>query len=96
MADRIEGSWSNRYENVEVRVGTIGNGGMTETAHVAWDLAISCGVQSYPSSSTNDNTIFNYICPANTVGQYIFIKKLGTTDAVFHVNLVTVKTNQCL
>ena len=65
-----------KFEDVEVKVGS------------TFEDSISCGVQSYSSSTT-----YMYQCPENTAGQHIFIKKLGTTDDVLHVNHVNVKVS---
>ena len=45
----------------------------------------SCGVQSYKGSNT-----YTYNCPTNARGNKIFIKKLGTTTNLFHINNVEV------
>ena len=74
VLDRLD-NWGERFEEVEVRVG------VTDS----FEEAISCGIQSYTNSSN-----YTYECPDNTVGQYVIIKKLGTTVDFLHVNHVSV------
>ena len=74
IVDRLNG-FADRFEQVEVRVGSSSS----------YDSATSCGTQSYSGS-----TSYNYICPSNTVGQHVFIKKHGTTEDYLQINHVTV------
>ena len=65
-----------RFERVEVKVGYDRSNPST---------TVSCGVQTH-----KDSTTYTYNCPANARGNYIFIKKHGTTNNWFHVNNVEV------
>ena len=67
-----------RFEEVEVKVG-FGKGYNDPSS-------VSCGVQSHKGSSIT----YIYNCPAKTRGNYISIKKLGTTFNFFHVDYVEV------
>ena len=77
VVDRLDPWNKNRFEQVDVRVGSSSAG---------YDSATSCGIKSCCS----EDFTYTYTCPENTVGQHIFIKKLGTQD-ILQVNLVTVK-----
>ena len=77
VVDRIADLYKNRFEQVDVRVGSSSG----------YESATSCGIKSCCS----EDFTYTYTCPENTVGQHIFIKKLGTQDIELQVNLVTVK-----
>lgn len=84
VVDRLD-SKPDRYEKIEVRVGSSSS----------YDSAVSCGIKSFGDAVPTNPPHYKYTCPEDTRGHHVFIKKLGETEAMMHVNSVRIFAESC-